>query len=215
VENFTGCVQGTTTGSQGDLVVFGNVLVRSWNSPAPAEGAVCGGIATPAFQEGVHVFDISDPTNPVGLKFVPTLCGSHTASGVPDLANNRLLVYNSPSSASPGCEGIDIVQVPLGNPASASYLRFEPSGNSFGLFVTIDAPSSAAGTYVAAGAAFGPAPSEAGVTGPVSLVNDGTAPTSDGCQSFVGFPAGAIAATATSRSRPQMRRPRERSRSSS
>jgi hypothetical protein len=193
VENFTGCVQGTTDGSQGDVVVWGNVLVRSWNSPAPAGGAVCGGIVTPAFQEGLHVFDISDPTNPVGRAFVATPCGSHTASGVPDLANNRLLVYNSPSSASPGCEGIDIVQVPLGNPSAASYLRFEPSGNPFGLHVTINPPSSAAGTYDAVGATFGPAPTEAGTSGAVSLVNDGTASTSDGCQPFVGFPAGAIA----------------------
>jgi hypothetical protein len=194
VENFTGCVQGTTDGNQGDVIVWGNVLVRSWNSPAPAGGAVCGGIATPAFQEGLHVFDISDPTNPVGRAFVPTLCGSHTATGVPDLANNRLLVYNSPSSASPGCEGIDIVQVPLGNPSAASYLRFERSGNPFGLHVTINPPSAAAGTYDAVGATFGPAPSEAGTSGAVSLVNDGTAPsTSDGCEAFVGFPAGAIA----------------------
>lgn len=193
ITNFTGCVQGTTTGNQGDLVVWNNILVRSWNSPAPASGAVCGGVATPAFQEGLHIFDLSDPTNPVGLAFVATPCGSHTATGVPDLASNRLLVYNNPSSAAPGCEGIDIVQVPIGNPSAASYLRFEPSGNPFGLFVRIDA-GSAAGTYGALGAAFGPAPSETGASGPVSLVNDGTAPnTADGCEAFVGFPAGAIA----------------------
>ncbi|HSI97722.1 MAG TPA: hypothetical protein VK926_05125, partial [Gaiellaceae bacterium] len=80
VHNFTGCVAGTTIGNQGDLVVWGNVLVRSWNSPAPAGGAICGGVPTPAGQEGVHVFDISDPTTPVGLAFVATPCGSHTAT---------------------------------------------------------------------------------------------------------------------------------------
>jgi hypothetical protein len=47
---------------------------------------------------------------------------------VPDAENGRLLVYNSPSSAS--CPGIDIVEVPLDDPASASYLRFEESGRS-------------------------------------------------------------------------------------
>ena len=193
IENFTGCVQGTAIGNQGDLVVWDDILVRSWNSPAPAGGAVCGGIVTPAFQEGVHVFDISDPTNPVGVAFVPTPCGSHTATGVPDPANNRLLIYSNPSSAAPGCEGIDIIRVPLDNPAGASYLRFEASGDPTGVFVTIDPPSSAAGTYGATGATFGPAPSLAGSTGPVVLVNDGVGATADGCEPFVGFPAGAIA----------------------
>ena len=194
IVNFTGCVQGTTTGNQGDVIVWDDILVRSWNSPAPAGGAICGGVATPAGQEGLHVFDISNPASPRGLAFVPTPCGSHTASGVPDLANGRLLVYNSPSSGATGCRGIDIVEVPLTNPAGAHYLRFEASGTVPGPHqVTINPPSSAAGTYAAAGAAFGPAPSEAGVTGPVVLVNDGAgASPTDGCEPF-SLPAGAVA----------------------
>jgi hypothetical protein len=195
LNNFTGCVQGTTTGNQGDVIVWENILVRSWNSPTPAGGRFCGGVFTPAGQEGVHIFDVSDPTNPVGLAFVPTPCGSHTATGVPDLDNDRLLVYNSASSGATGCEGIDIIEVPLGDPSAASYLRFEPSGDPVGLpnLVTIDPPSSAAGTYEATGAAFGPTPDEAGIAGNVTLVNDGVAPTADGCEPFVGFPAGSIA----------------------
>jgi len=202
IENFTGCVGGTTTGNQGDVVVWGNVLVRSWNSPAPAGGAICGGVTTPAGQEGLHVFDIGDPTNPVGLTFVATPCGSHTATGVPDLANNRLLIYNSPSSSASACRGIDIVQVPLGSPGTASYLRFEPSGDptfagGFENVVTVEPPSSAAGTYGATGAAFGPAPTPTGVSGSIVLVDDGTStpPTgtpSDGCEPFA-LPAGSIA----------------------
>jgi hypothetical protein len=202
IENFTGCVGGTTTGNQGDVVVWGNVLVRSWNSPAPAGGAICGGVTTPAGQEGLHVFDIGDPTNPVGLTFVATPCGSHTATGVPDLANNRLLIYNSPSSSASACRGIDIVQVPLGSPGTASYLRFEPSGDptfagGFENVVTVDPPSSAAGTYGATGAAFGPAPTPTGVSGSIVLVDDGTStpPTgtpNDGCEPFT-LPANSIA----------------------
>ncbi len=196
--NFTGCVQGTTTGNQGDVIVWNDILVRSWNSPAPAGGAVCGGVPTPAGQEGVHIFDISNPANPVGLAFVATPCGSHTASGVPDLANGRLLVYNNSSSGASACRGIDIISVPLANPAGASYLRFEPSGDPTvggGLenLVTINPPSSAAGTYGATGAAFGPAPTPTGVSGAVVLVNDGSATPTLGCQPLVGFPAGAIA----------------------
>ena len=189
IVNFTGCVQGTTTGNQGDVIVWENVLVRSWNSPAPSGGAVCGGIATPGGEEGVHVFDISDPANPVGLAFVATPCGSHTATGVPDRANNRLLVYNSSSSAAPGCEGIDIIEVPLANPSAASYLRFESSGNPWGIFVEV-----AGVTYEGTGAAFGPAPPpEPGVAGDVVLADDGTGTTTDACEPLVGFPAGAIA----------------------
>jgi hypothetical protein len=191
IVNFTGCVQGTTTGNQGDVIVWNNILVRSWNSPAPAGGAVCGGVTTPAGQEGLHVFDISNPASPVGVAFVPTPCGSHTATGVPDLANGRLLVYNNPSSGSPGCRGIDIVEVPLAAPASARYLRFEPSGEPSPT-VTVDPPSAAAGTYPAAGADFGPAPPVAGVSGSFALVDDGVDLGGDGCTPF-SLPAGAIA----------------------
>jgi PA domain len=196
INNFTGCVQGTTTGNQGDVIIWDNILVRSWNSPAPAGGRFCGNLFTPEGQEGVHIFDVSDPANPVGMAFVPTPCGSHTATGVPDLANNRLLVYNNSSSGAVGCRGIDIIDVPLDDPAAASYLRFESSGNPRPPqpnLVTIDPPSSAAGTYQASGAAFGPTLTEAGVPGDVVLVNDGSALPTQGCSPLVGFPAGAIA----------------------
>jgi PA domain/LVIVD repeat len=189
VTNFTGCVQGTTTGNQGDVAVWRNILVRSWNSPAPADGATCGGVTTPAFQEGVHVFDISDPTNPVGLKFVPTLCGSHTLTIVPDVAHGRVLVYSNASSGAPGCEGIDIIEVPLANPTGASYLRLEPSGNPWGTFVEV-----AGVAYGAVGASFGPPPPpDPGIAGDVVLANDGVGTTTDACEALAGFPAGAIA----------------------
>ncbi|HEX6232130.1 MAG TPA: PA domain-containing protein [Jiangellaceae bacterium] len=59
--------------------------------------------------------------------------------------------------------------------------------------VTVDPPSSAAGTYEAAGAAFGPAPDDAGVSGDVVLVNDGSNNPTEGCDPLVDFPVGAIA----------------------
>lgn len=191
--NYTGCAAGTSTANQGDVIVWDGILVRSWNSPAPAEGADCGGVAVPAFEEGVHIFDVSDPTDPVALAFVPTRCGSHTATGVPDLANHRLLVYNSPSSGSPGCRGLDLIEVPLSDPQAASYLRFLPSGAASGPLVEIEPPSSAAGTFPAAGASFGPEPTVAGVSGTVVLADDGSADPTLACQPLVGLPAGAIA----------------------
>lgn len=65
--------------------------------------------------------------------------------------------------------------------------------------VTVDPPSPAAGSYEASGAAFGPAPTEAGLSGAIELVNAGPSPDfptalpSEGCGPFVGFTAGAIA----------------------
>ncbi|MCB1055290.1 MAG: M36 family metallopeptidase, partial [Acidobacteria bacterium] len=59
--------------------------------------------------------------------------------------------------------------------------------------VTVASPAAIAGDYTAAGAEFGPALDETGVSGTVELAADGTAPASDGCESFVGFTPGHIA----------------------
>ena len=125
--SFTSC-----QGSQGDVVVWGDILVRSWNSPAGG-AATCDGEIVPAGFEGLHIFDISDLKNPVLVGSVdlssdaqPGRCGSHTATGVPDLDNGRLLVYNSGS----GCDGIDIVEVPLAIPADAMYIHTIAAGRN-------------------------------------------------------------------------------------
>jgi hypothetical protein len=181
---------GSALGSQGDVVVYGNILVRSWDAPTNRD-LDCGGVRTPAGQEGVHVFDISDPTAPVARSFVATPCGSHTASGIPDPANGRLLVYSSASSGAAPCRGIDLIEVPLNDLTAARYLRFVRSGDPSGSYVDI-ASGSAAGTYDATVAAFGPEPTEAGVSGDVALGQDGSN-TLEGCGAFVGFPEGAVA----------------------
>jgi hypothetical protein len=59
--------------------------------------------------------------------------------------------------------------------------------------VTIDAPSSAEGSYEAAGASFGPDLTARGLAGEIVLVDDGTGLTSDACEPLTGFPAGSIA----------------------
>ena len=63
------------------MVVWGDILVRSWNSPATGTGSSqlsCDGEPVPLGWEGLHVFDISDKTNPVlvgdvegGTRFTP------------------------------------------------------------------------------------------------------------------------------------------------
>lgn len=109
-------------GDQGDIVVWDDVLVRSWNSPAPA-GRFCDGEPVVPGFEGLHVFDISDLTDPDLVASVPLPCGSHTQTAVPDLENDRLVIYSNVSS---GCDEIDVVEVPLSNPAGTFRIRGEP-----------------------------------------------------------------------------------------
>ena len=94
----------------------------------------CDGQTVPAGWEGVHVFDISDLTNPELVASVELPCGSHTLTGARD--GGRLIVYSN-NSSSAGCTGgdpagdfIDVIEVPLGGPASSNLLRREPLDGS-------------------------------------------------------------------------------------
>ncbi len=110
-------------GDQGDIVVWENILVRSWNSPA-TDSSRCDGEAVPEGFEGLHVWDISNLKQPEMIASVELPCGSHTATGVPDPENNRLLIYNQ--GAGGPCYFMDIVSVPLDDPASPDLLWQEP-----------------------------------------------------------------------------------------
>jgi hypothetical protein len=121
--NYANCSPGSTAGNQGDIAVWANLLVRSWSSPASAT-ASCGGSSVPAGDEGLHIFNVSNPSSPALLTFVSLPCGARAATIVPDLPNGRLIVYSA--SASALCPQIDITEIPLANPASAQYLRAEP-----------------------------------------------------------------------------------------
>jgi hypothetical protein len=132
--SFTDC-----PGPQGDVVVWDDILVRTWDAPAGTPGPfgaglTCDGQPVPQGWEGVHVFDISNKLNPVLVASVQLACGSHTASGVPDLRNDRLLVYSSSSAHSATnpnppatCDFFDIIDIPLDRPEDAELLRSEPS----------------------------------------------------------------------------------------
>jgi hypothetical protein len=111
-------------GDQGDVVVYKNLVVRSWNSPAPGT-TFCGGELVPQGFEGLHIFDISDLEAPELVGSVDLPCGSHTATGIPDKKNKRLLIYNGNSNNA--CPWIDIVEIPLNDPGDASLLRNEPA----------------------------------------------------------------------------------------
>jgi PA domain/LVIVD repeat len=146
INNYAECSPATAQGNQGDVVVWGDILVRTWNSPATAT-STCDGQPVGEGFEGLNVFDISDPAD-------PELVGSVPLDQLPNV-------------------------------------------------VSVDPPSSAAGDYEAAGAAFGPAPTATGFSGDIVAVNDGvvgapvppsTTPgtVTDGCEPF-DVPDGAIA----------------------
>ncbi len=122
-------------GDQGDLVVFRDILVRAWNSKKTTD-RTCDGDVVPAGFEGVHVFDISNPTNPDLLTDVVLPCGSHTLS-VAGVTSGNLIVYSNNSSSSGCVDGtranddpvgdfMDIISVPVANPENATLLRREP-----------------------------------------------------------------------------------------
>jgi hypothetical protein len=122
-------------GDQGDIAVWENILIRSWNSPK-SEARDCDGTTVPAGWEGVHVFDIGNRSNPEPLAALELPCGSHTLT-VAGISANRLIVYSN-NSSSAGCvdgtranddpdgDFMDVIAVPLDNPAGASLLRREP-----------------------------------------------------------------------------------------
>ena len=125
-------------GNQGDIVVYKDILVRAWNTPAGTPGAfgaglTCDGQAVPAGFEGVHVFDISDKSDPELVADIELSaragadafgCGSHTLTLVPDRRNDRVLIYNQTSGGP--CPFVGILEVPLDAPEDAQWLRNEP-----------------------------------------------------------------------------------------
>jgi hypothetical protein len=127
-------------GSQGDVSLWNAngrlLLFLSNDTPQTNGGTICSTVRSsdttacgpPTCFEGIRIFDLSDPANPVRIASVPTDCGSHTHTLVPDVANNRVLLYISsyPGGSGPNCQSpfrkISIVQVPLNNPEGSSVL---------------------------------------------------------------------------------------------
>jgi hypothetical protein len=125
----------TCNGDQGDIVVWENLLVRSWNTKR-ADARDCDGQTVPAGFEGVHIFDISNKADPALVGSLELPCGSHTATAA-GVSAGRLIVYSNNSSSS-GCgvdldlagqnalgDFMDVIAVPLSNPAGASLIHRE------------------------------------------------------------------------------------------
>jgi hypothetical protein len=127
LSNYEQCAHNS---GQGDVVVWGNILVRTWDSTSSTQ--TCGGQPVGAGFEGIHIFNIADPANPVyvtqlrmagatGANSAPPLgCGAHTATAVPDPARDNLYLYVGGSSGT--CQGMDIVRIKISDPSQATYV---------------------------------------------------------------------------------------------
>jgi hypothetical protein len=138
------------------------------------------------YSNGAQGFDVNRDFNP-DLDYEPTsadLPGSSTGKGfyiTPEARTMRELYRGLENEFGRVDVFVDL------HGQAACY------GHGLPAEVTIDAPSSAAGTYEAAGAQFGPEPSPEGLAGQIVPVSDGSAAPTLGCGTLVGFPAGAIA----------------------
>ena len=128
-------------GDQGDIVVWGDILVERGTRPRRPE-RFCDGQPVPVGFEGMHIWDISNLADPelvgeVELSARPEAdapgCGTHTLTLVPDLEDGRVLIYNQTSGGNaalpPGlqeCNWLDVIQVPLDDPGAAGFLHREP-----------------------------------------------------------------------------------------
>jgi hypothetical protein len=122
-------------GAQSDVSVHGSLLFQSVDTPQTNPG--CNSTNTvasaPGAWEGIRIFDVSNPAEPVHLTSVATACGSHTHTLVPDPATNTVHVYVSSypigtAAIGPNCQMphgfISIVSVPIDNPTAAEVSRY-------------------------------------------------------------------------------------------
>jgi hypothetical protein len=126
-------------GPQGDVSVMGHLLFQSVDSPqsSGACDSVTVPITTPGMFEGIRIFDISDVTTPVHVASIPTDCGSHTHTLLPEPENDRAIIYVSSyplGAPGPDCSSqetgdghnkVSIVEVPLDDPAEAAVTSYQ------------------------------------------------------------------------------------------
>jgi hypothetical protein len=123
-------------GSQHDVSAWRDLLFVSVETPRSSPA--CDSVRQSPGFEGMRIFDVSNPREPELIKGVPTDCGSHTHTLVPDVENGRVLLYVASytaaelpaSSYGNACLRVDengerhnkisVVEVPLDAPRSAS-----------------------------------------------------------------------------------------------
>jgi hypothetical protein len=80
-------------GSQHDVSVWRDLLFVSVEAPRTKPECVSEPTSPSPGFEGIRIFDVSNPAAPKFLKGVPTDCGSHTHTLVPDIEHGRVLLY--------------------------------------------------------------------------------------------------------------------------
>jgi hypothetical protein len=131
-------------GAQSDMGVWGSPSVRQLlfqSIDRDQTKATCDSVDTPANTsgfEGIRILDVTNARHPRFIKGVPTDCGSHTHTVVPDLANNRVLIYVSsypltgqdplvgPPDETRSCNvhfKVSVIEVPLAAPENADVIR--------------------------------------------------------------------------------------------
>ena len=109
---------------QGDIGVYGDLVFRSIDTPVEAttpEETCDAPLAASGF-EGIQIFEVKNPRRADAddlVTAVATDCGSHTHTVVPDLNNNRVLIYNSTSQAN------TIAPSAFGNQCTPTHNRFD------------------------------------------------------------------------------------------
>ena len=130
---------------QGDIGVYGDLVFRSIDTPVAAATAeeTCDAPLAEAGFEGIQIFEVKKPWRAEAddlVAAVPTDCGSHTHTVVPDPRNDRVLLYVSASATSPvynndpvwrhECseehDKFQIVSVPLDEPENAEVVADVP-----------------------------------------------------------------------------------------
>lgn len=122
-------------GGQGDVSVWGDLVFRSVDTPQSSQDCNSTNVtaSTPGMFEGIQIFDISDVRNPTRIHSVPTDCGSHTHTLLPDTDNDRVFLYISSyplgnAAKGPNCSEphgyISIVEVPLSDPTAATVHKY-------------------------------------------------------------------------------------------
>jgi hypothetical protein len=130
-------------GSQHDVSVWEDLLFVSVETPRTGPGCDSTPAGPPSNTpgwEGIRIFDVSNPRAPELIGGVPTDCGSHTHTLVPDTQNGRGLLYVAsytateiqPSMYGNACLRVDatgqrhnkisVVEVPLDEPTAASVI---------------------------------------------------------------------------------------------
>lgn len=124
-------------GAQGDVSIWGDYVFvsvehqSSYNAtPNLGVSPTCNTSGVGIGLEGIRIIDISDPTAPKQVKFIPIVCGSHDNTLIPH--GDKLYLYNSalsPAAVSgyaSHCGRLNIIEMPKDDPTQAAIVA-EPA----------------------------------------------------------------------------------------